>query len=424
MINKLATSPFPWAHGMPMQAGEASLARRLPVGVAEPRAREVLALLHRRGQLTRAEIARLTGQSQAAVSLLVRTLIEAGLVQESVAAPRGLGRPARHLGIAPSAWSVLSFEVVAGLLRLAVVAGDGSVLHATEQPLPTGTLGLHALVQRMLRMAAETDRGSAGPLLAASVSVSGVVHRGVVVLSAGLGLRQAPIAEPLAEELGVPVWLVNDMDARALAEHRYGAGQGVDHLVLVAVEPSGIGAGIVQQGRPFAGARGSAGELGHVTVERHGLACPCGKRGCLEVYGSENAIVSRSAHLLRLQRKRRPLVESPTAGFHYVRRQVEELWALAAADAGIRRIFEDAMDYLGTAVANLVTLFDPELVIVAGHLMKVLGPWGMRLLTQRVREGAFDPGAEHRKIVEAALGEESGMRGAAYLAVDRMLAGD
>ncbi|BAS27838.1 ROK family transcriptional regulator [Limnochorda pilosa] len=394
---------------------------------------QLLRLLHRKDGWTRSALARRSGLSSATISVTVQRLMEHGLLRESGAWTEGVGRPAAVLELSSEAWSVLTYELAPQSIRVGLLTATGQVLETRHHPFNAESSRLNAgdLVGAMARMGrqlvddwsdghtSQVGGGTrrAGAVIGAAVSVSGVVHSGTLVHSAGLRLRDVPIAEPLSQELQLPVWVMNDMDARALAEFRYGAGSQRDHMLMVAIEPAGIGAGLIKKGEPLQGSQGSALELGHMTVERHGLACPCGKRGCLEVYSSEAAIVSR-AGVLQQRRAGRDAGPAATA---CETAQVESLWRLATSDSNIRRVFEDALDYFGIAVSNLVTLLDPDLVVVGGHLMRLLHPWGMEKLVSDVRSNVFQPGEKEVRFVPAALGPDAGLAGASFFAVQRLL---
>lgn len=393
---------------------------------------ELLRILHREEGLSRGALADRLGLSSATISVAVNRLVRRGMLEESGTRSEGVGRPAAILQLRPDAWSVLVYELAPGEVVVGRVSATGSVLQARRHPLSPqvasdgGTLvALMARLGRELTEDAagraalrESDRGGvAGPLIGAAVSVSGVVHSGTIVHSAGLRLRDVPLAEPLGDALGLPVWVVNDMDARALAEFRYGAARQRHHVLMVAIEPQGIGAGLIEHGEPYQGSQGSALELGHMTVERLGLACPCGKSGCLEVYAGEHAILTRA----RAIQQRQDGSAAGSLGTGSVADEVEVLWKLAATDRDLHRVFEDALHYFGIALSNLVTLLDPELVVVGGHLMRVLHPWGIERLVTFVRSNVFQPGKERGRIIPSTLGSDAGLAGASFFAVDQWL---
>lgn len=381
--------------------------------------RRVLRLLHRHGTLSRTELVDRMEMSTASISIAVRKLIDVGIVGETDGEATGPGRPATPVRIQRDAWSVLAVEVVSGLLRTAIVDAAGVIRALHEQRLPSPispTEGIQCIAEVVTAMMSEHARIGTS-IIGAVVSVSGVVLSDNVLLSSGLGWRDVPLADKLRRMLGIPVALINDMDARALAEFRYGSGAGYGHVLFVSIEPVGIGAGIVRDGKLYKGARGGAAELGHLVVERHGLACPCGQRGCLDVYSSENAIVARAQHLSRF----RPTITEKVSEIRELQREIEWLWQEAAFNPDMHRIFEDAMDYFGIAVANLVTVLDPDIVLVGGHLPRTVGRWGLDALTSHVRRSAVQHVPGEPAVLCAELGDEAGLLGAAYAMIDEWL---
>lgn len=384
--------------------------------------RRVLQLIHRHGTLSRTDLVHTTGLSTASISIAVRKLVDSAFVEEADGRAAGPGRPVTPLHIRREAWAVLTIEVVAGWVRTAIVDAGGSIYGCEQQQIPLPSSPKRALSfivsEARKRLKEHAAAGVATPIIGATVSVSGVVLDDDVLLSSGLRWRDVPLGAQLRRALAMPVTLINDMDARALAEFRYGAGKGRGHVLFVSIGPVGIGAGIVRNGQLYKGARGGAAELGHLVVDRHGLACVCGRRGCLDVYSSENAIVARAQHLSRLQRESAGTVPE----IHELQLVIERLWSEAADNRDLHRIFEDAMDYFGMAVANLVTVLDPDKVVVGGHLFRTVGPWGMEALTSHVRRSALQPSPGEPRIVFAEMEEEAGHRGAAYALAEMWLA--
>jgi predicted NBD/HSP70 family sugar kinase len=366
----------------------------------------VVDALRASGAVSRADIARSTGLSRSTVSSLVADLQAAGLVREGeqldgVAHGGQGGRPPVLLTLDTSAGALLGVDFGHDHLRAAVASLSYDVLAEQHVEIDVDS-SAHEALDTAARLARELlDAAGVGPgrLLAAGVGLPGPIDResGLVrsqpILPSWAGLD--PVAE-LERRLSAPVHLDNDANVGALGEATFGAGRGARVLVYLRLS-AGIGAGLVVDGRPFRGARGIAGEVGHVLVDPQGPICRCGNRGCLETFVAGPAL----CELLR--RSHGPLT-------------VRELVALAVeGDPGATRVLADAARIVGRAVADLCNTLNPDVVIVGGDLSAagdvVLGP-----LREAVRRFAIPAAADAVRIVPSELGDRAELLGALALA--------
>ena len=363
----------------------------------------VLESLRELGVASRAELARSTGLSPATVSTLVGQLVEAGMVVDapaSVSRRNQGGRPPALITLDPSVGVAIGIDF--GKRHLAVAVCDLSheilaerwrTMHE-DYDARTGVEGAAKLVGEALeRSGTAPDR-----VLGVGLGMPGPIHRstGTVGSSAILpGWTDVRIAEVMSERLEAPVHVDNDANLGALAELHWGAGQGASTLVYLKMA-TGIGAGLVIGGRVFHGAGGTAGEIGHATVDEAGPICRCGNRGCLEMFAAAPAL----AELLR-----------PTRGEVTGERVVE---LALEGDPGCRRAIADAGSYTGHAVANLCNLFNPERIVVGGSLGAagevLLGP-----LREAVRRRVIPSAVEDVEIVPGVLGDRAELLGAVAL---------
>jgi predicted NBD/HSP70 family sugar kinase len=204
----------------------------------------------------------------------------------------------------------------------------------------------------------------------------------------------------MSQTLGLPVEVGNDANIGALSEWRWGAGQGTDDLVYLKVS-TGIGAGLILRGAPYRGAGGIAGELGHTVIDPRGAICRCGNRGCLETVAAAPAVLGAL---------RETYGEEMTLGVAVGR--AEE------GDAGCRRAIADAGRAIGSAVATLCQILDPERVIVGGDLAAA-GELLLEPLRESLRSDALRSAAEDAAVVPAALGERAEVLGAVALVLRR-----
>jgi len=277
--------------------------------------------------------------------------------------------------------------------------------------------GRDAVIERMAASARAAAAGRA--LVAVGVSTPGPCdpERGVVTTPPNLpGWRDVPLARLIGERLGVPAWIENDANAAALAEHRLGAGRGSRHMILVTVG-TGIGGGLVLDGRLYHGASGGAGEIGHMQLEPQGRLCGCGRRGCLEALASGVALEAEAAEIVSkepegtLARLARREGAAPDA------RLLEQ--AADAGDAAASAAIERAGRYLGAGLTNLVDIFNPEVIVIGGSLRK-LGERYLGPAREVVQREAFPQHRADVRIVEAALGDDAPAIGAALIALEKL----
>ncbi|MQA93947.1 MAG: ROK family protein [Streptosporangiales bacterium] len=372
----------------------------------EANQRRVLQAIRQAGSLTQAEIARGTGLSPATVSNIVRELHEAGTV--SVTPTSSGGRRARAVALSRSAGLVLGVDFGHSHLRVAVGNLAHEVLAESSLPIDVDVSsdeGLTAAVRLVDELLAGVgaDRSA---VLAVGLGLPGPIDAATGVLGSTTilpGWVGVNPREELARRLGLPVHVDNDANIGALAEMAWGAARGCADAAYIKVA-SGVGAGILVGGRVYRGAGGTAGEIGHITVDESGRMCRCGNRGCLETYAGGPFLVEllRSAH--------------PDAA---TLRDVVDL--ALSGDVGARRVVADAGRYVGLGVAHLCNVLNPSCVVVGGELARA-----GELLLDPVREGvrryAIPSAAEVVRVARAEMGERAEVLGALALALHELAA--
>lgn len=231
-----------------------------------------------------------------------------------------------------------------------------------------------------------------------------------------LPIDDVPFREVMSERLGLPVIVDNDANAAALAEHRHGAARGFGHAVLIALG-TGIGGGLVLDGQVYRGARGFAGELGHLVVDHDGAECPgaCPGRGCLEVVASGRAI-GRAGEAAARSAPDSALAARLGSGMPLTGGLVTEL--AHSGDAAARAALAEVGRALGAGLCGIVNALDPEVVVVGGGAVAA-GDLLLDPAREVVAARALPPVAAAVRIVAAHFGDESGMLGAALLALER-----
>jgi glucokinase-like ROK family protein len=376
---------------------------RVPAGPDIRRERNrarVLARLREAGAASRAELARRTGLSRTTVASIVADLEQEGTLVErgngSVASPRG-GRPARVLFFSRAAGVVLGIDFGKRHLRVAAADLSHAILAEAERPMRTdepAESGLSTAVELADEVLAEagvarTDVIGVGLGLPGPIDMRSGRVGSSSILPGWVGVRAA---EALGSRLGLPVQVDNDANLGALAELHWGAATGRRNAAYLKVS-TGIGAGLIVNGRLFHGSGGMAGEIGHTIIQEQGPVCRCGKRGCLETLAGAAALVE----LLR-----------GTHGPELTTQQLLE--AAADGDSGARRVIADAGRYIGTAVATLCDLLNPELIVVGGEL-RAAGDLLLDPLREQVHRHAIPATARALEIVPSALGPRAELLG-------------
>jgi glucokinase len=238
---------------------------------------------------------------------------------------------------------------------------------------------------------------------------------GTIIFSPNLGWRDVPFVELLRRQFAVPIAIEDDADCAALAEAHLGAARGARSAVYVTIS-TGIGSGIVIEGRLYGGAHGCAGEVGHITLDSNGPVCSCGNSGCFEALASGSAIAARAKEAVTSGQK------TLLARFHddpALLTASEVMQAATAGDAVAKQIIEAAGEYIGLGLAAVACAFDPEIIVVGGGVVQA----NDLLLTcarATFAARAIPPLGSLVSIVPAALGDESALRGAALLVTERL----
>ncbi len=355
----------------------------------------LLGLLRAEGPMTQAQLARASGLSPATVSSIARELRDEGWLDE---ADEGAGRRAA-LALSRSAGVAIGIDF--GKTHVRVVVSDlaHEVLAEAEQPHDVD----HAAAEGVA-LAGKLVRGLLDEVGAGPENVTGVgmglpgplrLDTGEVgdssILPGWIGARPEQL---MSDELGLPVRVDNDANLGALAEVVWGAGRGCTEVVYVKAA-TGVGAGLILNGRLYHGVAGTAGEIGHVTIDEGGPICRCGNRGCLETFAGGEAVVE-------------PLRQ------HYGPLALREVITMAlAGDTGCRRALHDAGHALGLAIAGVCNLLAPERVIVGGELAQA-GDLLLEHVREIVRRTAIGATRE-LPIVAGVLGERAEVLGAVAL---------
>lgn len=371
----------------------------------------VLTTLSRSGPLSRAEVARRTLLAPSTVSGLVADLHADGYLVELDAAPPPpvtdgrSGRPGTLLALHPAAGAVVGIDFGKSHVRVALADLAHRLLGERNADMePDASAAVHIAVARGLidELLDETSVpidhlvglgcGFPGPVLSGG-SIDPSIDP--TILPGWTGV--SPV-DALTEAFGVPAHIGNDANLGALSEWMWGSAQGSQAAVYVKVS-TGIGAGLILDGKLFTGAVGTAGEIGHLRLEPRGPQCRCGQRGCLETLASGPAI-------LALARR----------GGAKGLATIEDVIRAAPVDHGCRQALAKSGAHLGTALANLCNVLNPERIVVGGAVATaedlILAP-----LRDALVEAALRPASERLTVVAGSLGDNAELLGALALAL-------
>lgn len=323
----------------------------------------ILEGIRKAGSIARVDLAQLTGLSQATVTAITAELIQAGLIEENRGAGASgdsrRGRPRVALQIRGAAHLVAGIKVADRMISAALVDFCGNPLVEASAPMITQVLTgpeLSRAILDVLDQALRSANLSRADVSALGVGLAGIVDAscGVVHWSPALSQRNTPLRDDLTEMIGVPVFIDNDANLVAVAELYFGEGKGVSDFLVVTVE-AGIGLGIVLGGEIYRGTRGCGAEFGHTKVAIDGALCRCGQRGCLEAYVADYALL-REAGIE---------TDDPPAALKTLLEEAQ------AGDPQAAKILAKARRYFSMGLANLVNIFDPQLIILAGESTKL-----------------------------------------------------
>jgi len=366
--------------------------------------------------ISRTDLAESMGLTKAAVTIIVNDLISNGIILETESRTTSSGRPPVVLEINPKQGLVAAIDM--GAMHLSVALGDFSarILEEVETPFQIAD-GPEKCLQQADRVLQELlqKRG----LALSDLSGIGIGVPGPVIAEEGFvmappimpGWDHFPIRTTLEKKWGTSITLNNDAELGALGEWAYGAGRGEKNLAFIKVG-SGIGAGLIINQQIYGGTTGSAGEIGHLTVDENGPLCTCGNHGCLEAFAGGHAIASQAKKLVT-SGKRTLLSE----------KSIDSLTAHDVAEAARRgdlpaqEIVKRSGTYIGIAIAGLINLFNPSTVIIGGGVAQV-GDLLTTPIRQAVRERSLRASEHGVKITTAMLGRRSSLIGALVQAIN------
>jgi len=315
---------------------------------------------------SRAEIAAITKLNRSTISNIVNVLIEDGLVLELDAMESKVGRPGIALTLKPDGGAVIGVEIGVGFISVILTDFVAKVLWRewTEISLTESQIEIISEAEKLIDQAISFAEEKKLRLLGIGLGVPGLVNvqRGELLFAPNLGWRNVPLRLMWNQRFHIPVYVENEANLGALGEYYFGVGREVDNFIYLS-SGVGLGGGVIINGNLFKGGRGYAGEFGHIQRDAQGEMCGCGRRGCWETQVGPRAV---------LQRVKRSLEAHPEYTLEYINGDLNELTFNQVVDCALqgnqicRSALEDVGKNLGTGIADLANIFNPEMVVIGG----------------------------------------------------------
>ncbi len=372
--------------------------------------RLVLKTIYEQAAISRADVARITGLTRATVSEIVGGLIDEGLIDEVGIGASAGGKPPILVSLCDNSRQLICVDLGGREFRGALVDLRGKTHCALSAP--TGNQTGDALVERLLDLIDQLIQEAEAPLIGIGVSVPGLTDplNGIVRRSIRLDWTDLALGKLLEQRFHLPIYLMNDSHAAALAEYTFGEYSQTPNLIVVRVD-EGIGCGIILSGHLHYGDGYGAGEIGHLTVMDGGRQCLCGNYGCLETVASPRAILQRLQELSEYE------WISFSAG--ETARPEQITWdfvreAFLAGDETVTELVKEAGRYLGVSIANLVSILNVHHIIITGSFTG-FGQMFLDAVSSEVARRALTTMTTQTSITNTILGQDNVILGASAL---------
>lgn len=308
------------------------------------------------------------------------------------------------------------------ILAAVVDAENRIVARAKKKTKADG--GAEAVIKRIVQVGQEAVEEAAlepGMLTCAGIGSPGPLDpwQGIVFEAPNLGWKNVPLKALLEKEFGCPVALANDVNAGTWGEYVLGAGRGSKHCLGVFVG-TGIGGGLIFDGKLFHGAANVAGEIGHMVLDPNGPECGCGQRGCVEALASRTAITREIRAAIDSGGKQAPDFKFKNSSGQIRSKELRAAWE--EGDKATRKILEQAAAAMGLGLASAANLINPDRIVLGGGVVEAFGGAYTELVCAAFVGRAFKSVSDSAELVEASLGDDAGVLGAALIAREMYVA--
>lgn len=383
----------------------------------------VLRLIHNQSPLSRAQLAAITGLNKSTVSSLIDELISFGLVHETGSNTGGTGRPATLLEINPHAGTIIGVELGVDFVSVAVTDILGNIIWRRREdtnPADNQDKVINQTLQ-IVKDAMSAGKRKSQKFLGLGLSTPGTVdvNKGLLIFAPNLHWHNVPFAKIFSEYTKLKVFVENDANAAAIAEHLFGTARQCQDFIFV-FAGVGIGGGLFLNGKLYRGKNGFAGEIGHspIMAEPSQNVCHCGNRGCWETYANQYSIIQRVQ--ARLEVKRTSIVPKLMADQNA---PMSIPLIKQAADAGDKESidsFTEAGKAMGQGLAGLINIFNPEKIILGGPL-SIAGEYLLPAIKETVDRHSLPEIDQQAEILLSPFGPDASLIGAIAIVVDNAL---
>lgn len=381
----------------------------------------LLDALRRFAPLSRAELAGRTGLNRSTVSAIVNGLIEEGFVQETDLQSSKVGRPGMLLVLNPKGGFAIGVEIGVDFISVLLADFTAQVLWRDRRRTQPDDDQVHLLdtAAGMTQQAVDFGLEQGLRPLGIGIGLPGLVdqQQGKLVFAPNLQWNNVPLRLMWSQRFNLPVYVENEANAAALGEFYFGAARGFNNFIYIS-SGIGLGGGIVLDGKLFRGSSGYASEIGHMTIDPNGEPCGCGKRGCLETQVGPRAV-------LRLVQRSldsgQPSCLNATGNGEVEPLTFENVIAAAEAGDGVAlAALQSVGEQLGIGVANLVNVFNPELIVLGGAL-NLTGKFLLPVMAASIERNALGPLKDLVRVTGSAYGADACVMGAVALVLDDIL---
>jgi glucokinase-like ROK family protein len=382
-----------------------------------------LRLIHTQSPISRAQLAGITGLNKSTVSSLVDELLERNLVHETGSNTGGAGRPATLVEMNPQAGCIIGVELGVDFVSVAVTDFLGNIIWRRREDADP-TEDQEKMINQTLRIVKEAmavGKKKNYHFLGLGLATPGTVDvdQGVLIFAPNLHWRNVPFVKIFSEQTKLKVFVENDANAAAIAEHLFGTARHSQDFLFV-FAGVGIGGGLFLNGKLYRGRNGYAGEIGHspIMAEPSQTVCHCGNRGCWETYANQYSIIQRVQARLEVKRSSiipRLMAEQNTPLNIPLIKQ--------AADAGDQEAidsFTEAGHAMGQGFAGLINIFNPEKIILGGPL-SIAGEYLLPAIKETVTRHSLPEIIQQAEVLLSPFGPDASLIGAIAIVVDDVL---
>lgn len=383
----------------------------------------ILKTLRTNHTLSRARLASETGLNPSTVSKIINELLNENLVMETHLYQPDIGRPSRLLELNPSGGCALGVEINIDYLLAILTDFTANILWRKRVEINPkgGQQIILSEIEALISNGLHTEQASGLQVLGISVGVPGLVdyRNGYLKIAPNLHWQDVPILDFLKERFDILIFVENEANAAALGEYYFGAARGVENFIYLSAGV-GLGGGIVIDGKLFRGSFGYASEVGHVTFDVDGELCGCGKRGCWETFVGPRAVERRVRRTLRAGTEGNSIMRDMADGnleqitFHMVHKAAHNGDKVAVA------ALHEVGRYLGIGIANLLNIFNPEMIVLGGVLNQASSII-LPIVQETVEANTLSPNRENVDIVASVHGTDASVMGAVAIVLDEFL---